>query len=63
MSMEDWWNDTEGETECSEGNMNSITLSKENNTLIGMKMSPGFRGESQKIFNVSKYTGTTGLKM
>jgi hypothetical protein len=52
-----------GKLKCSEGNMNSISLSKENNTLIGMEMSLGFRGESPKIFNVSKYTGTAGLNV
>jgi hypothetical protein len=63
MSMKDWWNDTEGKVKCSEGNMHSITVCRENNTLIGVEVSPDFRGESSKVFNASKCNGTTGVKV
>jgi hypothetical protein len=62
MNMEDWWNDTEGKLKCSEGNMHSITVCRENNTLIDIQVSPDFRWESSKIFNASKYNGATGAK-
>jgi hypothetical protein len=63
MSMEEWWNDTEGKLKCSEGNMHSITVYRENNTLIGNEVSPDFRGESWKTFNASKCNGTNGVKV
>jgi len=63
MSMEDWWNDTEGKLKCSEGNIHSIIMYRENNTLIVMEVSPDFRREGSKIFNASKCNGTTGVKV
>jgi len=53
----------EGKLKYSEGNMHSITVYRENNTLISMEVSPDFRWEGSKIFNASKCNGTTGVKV